>query len=85
MRPETMPVRAGEGMPYVEYDEVQAICSDCGRVFRSEEDLAEHQAEAHSGQEKAPIPATTVRCSLCKKMFHSTAALRTHNAHEHTG
>ena len=33
-------------MPYVEYDEVEAICSGCGRAFRSEEALAEHQSAA---------------------------------------
>lgn len=38
-------------MPYVEYDEIEAICSDCGRAFRSEEALAAHKEEAHSGLE----------------------------------
>ena len=73
-------------MPYVEYDEVEAICADCGRVFRSEEALADHRAEAHSGQEgrSNPRPAT-VRCSLCRKTFRSTAALQEHNAKAHTG
>jgi len=73
-------------MPYVEYDEVEAICSDCGRVFRSEEALAEHQAEAHSGQEpteRAPTRAASVKCSLCQRTFRSAAALREHNAHAH--
>ena len=73
-------------MPYVVYDEVEAICADCGRVIRSEEALADHRAEAHSGQEGRgdPHPAT-VRCSLCRKMFRSTAALQEHNAKAHTG
>jgi C2H2-type zinc finger len=34
-------------MPYVEYDEVIASCSECGRAFRSEEDLEAHKAEVH--------------------------------------
>jgi hypothetical protein len=34
-------------MPYVEYDEVEAICSDCGRMFRSEEALDAHRQESH--------------------------------------
>ncbi len=73
-------------MPYVEYDEVEAICADCGRVFRSEEALADHRTEAHSGQEgnSGPHPAT-VRCSLCRKTFRSTGALQEHNAKAHTG
>ncbi len=73
-------------MPYVEYDEVEAICADCGRVFRSEDALADHRAEAHSGKESAPEPPTAqVRCSLCQKMFRSAAALQEHNARAHTG
>ena len=73
-------------MPYVEYDEVQAICADCGRVFRSEEALADHRAEAHSGQEgESEHPPTLVRCSICRKQFRSTAALQGHNAKAHTG
>ncbi|HLM91149.1 MAG TPA: hypothetical protein VK424_03755 [Thermoplasmata archaeon] len=34
-------------MPYVEYDEVEAVCADCGRIFRSEEALALHRLESH--------------------------------------
>jgi hypothetical protein len=41
-------------VPYVEYDEVEAICSDCGRTFRSEEALELHRAESHQ-----PIDTTT--------------------------
>lgn len=74
-------------MPYVEYDEVEAICSGCGRVFRSEEALAEHQSEAHSGQE-SPVQRgarkPTVKCSLCDQKFPSTIALREHSARAHT-
>jgi len=73
-------------MPYVEYDEVEAICSDCGRVFRSEDALAEHQAEAHSGTEasdRAPSRAPIVKCSLCRETFRSATALREHNRKAH--
>ena len=73
-------------MPYVEYDEVEAICADCGRVFRSEDALAEHQAEAHAGQEateSSPDHEATVRCSLCRQKFRSATALREHNARAH--
>ena len=73
-------------MPYVEYDEVEAICADCGRVFRSEEALADHRAEAHSGQEgRSEHHHAPVRCSICRKTFRSTAALQEHNAKAHTG
>jgi DNA-directed RNA polymerase subunit RPC12/RpoP len=74
-------------MPYVEYDEVEAICSDCGRVFRSEDALAEHQSEAHSGKESAAAPTArkpSVKCSLCSRKFLSTTALREHTARAHT-
>ncbi len=73
-------------MPYVEYDEVEAICADCGRVFRSEEALAEHQAEAHAGQEateQSAGPSPAVKCSLCQQKFRSATALREHNARAH--
>jgi hypothetical protein len=35
-------------MPYVEYDEVAAICPECGRMFRSEDDLRTHKEEVHA-------------------------------------
>ncbi|HZY70271.1 MAG TPA: hypothetical protein VFF67_04750 [Thermoplasmata archaeon] len=38
-------------MPYVEYDEVEAICPDCGMIFRSEEALARHRADVHPSEE----------------------------------
>jgi hypothetical protein len=40
-------------MPYVEYDEVVASCSECGRSFRSEEDLETHRGEVHEAPAKA--------------------------------
>jgi uncharacterized C2H2 Zn-finger protein len=73
-------------VPYVEYDEVEAVCADCGRAFRSEEALADHRAEAHAGQQgRDPPHAATIRCSLCQKKFRSAAGLQEHNAKAHTG
>jgi hypothetical protein len=43
-------------MPYVEYDEVVASCSECGRTFRSEEDLEVHKAEVHAAPASPPSP-----------------------------
>jgi uncharacterized C2H2 Zn-finger protein len=40
-------------MPFVEYDEVEAVCPDCGMIFRSEEALEHHQAEVH---QPVPVP-----------------------------
>jgi uncharacterized C2H2 Zn-finger protein len=74
-------------MPYVEYDEVEAICKDCGRAFRSEEALVEHRAEAHSTSVNAPEePARprTVKCSLCRQRFTTTAALQEHTRKAHS-
>ena len=48
-------------MPYVEYDEVEAICPECGRAFRSEEALAVHKEEAHGGLEETRPPRSTGR------------------------
>ncbi len=41
-------------MPYIEYDEVAASCPECGRNFRSEEDLERHLVEVH---ERPAAPA----------------------------
>ena len=73
-------------MPYVEYDEVEAACADCGRLFRSEEALASHRAEAHdpSPTPKEP-PVTSVRCAVCRRSFSSISALSRHNRTSHTG
>ncbi len=75
-------------MPYVEYDEVEAICSDCGRIFRSEDALAAHREEAHAGivarpsvgQRPAPTGAT---CPVCQRPFDSATTLRSHLARAH--
>jgi uncharacterized C2H2 Zn-finger protein len=73
-------------MPYVEYDEVQAVCSDCGRIFPSDDALAAHRTEAHGGLEGPGTsgPAKLIDCSVCHKKFRSTAALTDHNRKAHT-
>ena len=50
-------------MPYVEYDEIEAICPECGRVFLSEEALELHRQDSHAGlEESTPEPhAPTAR------------------------
>jgi uncharacterized C2H2 Zn-finger protein len=73
-------------MPYVEYDEVQAVCSDCGRIFPTDEALAAHRTEAHSGLEPpgGASKPKQIECSVCQKRFRSTAALTDHNRKAHT-
>ncbi len=48
-------------MPYVEYDEVEAVCSDCGRTFRSEEALEAHRLDAHPPGNPATEPVAHPR------------------------
>jgi uncharacterized C2H2 Zn-finger protein len=74
-------------MPYVEYDEVEAICPDCGRIFRSEDALAAHREESHSGLEEPPrvAPPASVRCALCAREFATEASLRSHVTRTHRG
>lgn len=45
----------GTVMPYVEYDEIEAICPECGRVFLSEEALELHRQDSHAGLEEKPV------------------------------
>jgi uncharacterized C2H2 Zn-finger protein len=74
-------------MPYVEYDEVEAICRDCGRAFRSEDALEDHRNEAHASAVKAPEESPrprTVKCSLCRQHFSTTAALLEHTRKAHS-
>jgi C2H2 type zinc finger protein len=74
-------------MPYVEYDEVEAVCRDCGRAFRSEDALDEHRAEAHASAVNAPsepVHPKTVKCSLCRQRFTTTAALQEHTRRAHS-
>ncbi|MGI0132627.1 MAG: hypothetical protein ACREDK_06000 [Thermoplasmata archaeon] len=35
------------GMPYIDYDEVGAVCSFCGRQFPDEEALEGHRRDSH--------------------------------------
>lgn len=78
-------------MPYVEYDEVEAICADCGRIFRSEEALGSHREEAHAGLDRAPGTAgaavaaasPAAECAVCGRRFDSATTLRSHAARAH--
>ena len=72
-------------MPYVEYDEVEAICADCGRIFRSEDALAAHREESHSGGEFAAAPPSSdgLKCLVCGRIFDSPTMLRAHSAKSH--
>jgi len=74
-------------MPYVEYDEVEAICRDCGRAFRSEDALEDHRKEAHASAVNAPEESArprTLKCSLCRLRFSTTAALQEHTRKVHS-
>jgi uncharacterized C2H2 Zn-finger protein len=75
-------------MPYVEYDEVEAICPDCGRIFRSEDALAAHREESHAGI-TSPAAAVTSSpsfpCPECGRPFDSREALRVHRGRSHRG
>ncbi len=72
-------------MPYVEYDENEAVCPQCGSVFRSPEVLEAHLKESHGGPSGPPAPADhrSVRCSLCGATFGSITALERHNRVAH--
>jgi hypothetical protein len=73
-------------MPYVEYDEVEAMCSDCGRAFRSEDALAAHREDSHTGQEESngPVPPSGLPvCPACHARLPSSAALQRHVASTH--
>ena len=74
-------------MPYVEYDEVHSTCSDCGRLFPSEESLADHRRESHAGSEPArgAPPRREFECSVCHQRFRSTVNLTEHNRRAHMG
>lgn len=71
-------------MPFVEYDEVGAVCAECGRQFPNEEALATHKADSH---DLAPPAAKrhTVACSICRKRFPSIGQLTEHSRRAHTG
>jgi len=73
-------------VPYVEYDEVEAVCPECGAVFRSTDALDAHVRESHAGAaaagSAAPKPKT-VKCSVCGEKFPSISALQRHNKSAH--
>ncbi len=74
-------------MPYVEYDEVEGVCPECGATFRSHETLEAHVQESHAGTggpAKAP-PPQSVRCSVCGAKLASIPALQRHNRQAHVG
>jgi uncharacterized C2H2 Zn-finger protein len=73
-------------VPYVEYDEVEAVCPECGASFRSTETLDAHVRESHTGtsssRPNAP-KAKAVQCSVCGAKFPSVSALQRHNTSAH--
>jgi uncharacterized Zn finger protein len=72
-------------VPYVEYDENEAVCPQCGSAFRSPEVLEAHRRESHGETGGgAPSPSRkTVRCSVCGARLPSIAALERHNRTAH--
>ena len=74
-------------MPYVEYDETEAVCPQCGSAFRSVEVLETHVAESHAepGAEASKGVPKAVRCSVCGARLSSITALQRHNREAHVG
>ncbi len=72
-------------MPYVEYDENEAVCSQCGSAFRSPEVLEVHLRESHTGPKPPTVPEGTrsVKCSVCGERLSSVSALGRHNRQAH--
>jgi len=73
-------------VPYVEYDENEAVCPQCGSVFRTPEVLEAHLKESHEGQgggPSTPPKKKTVRCSVCGARLSSITALERHNREAH--
>lgn len=82
-----MDPRPSSRVPFVDYDETRAVCSDCGRNFPSEESLAEHQRDTHAPAAERHSPtrsAPKVACAVCGGRFPSVAALAAHNRAAHT-
>jgi uncharacterized C2H2 Zn-finger protein len=69
-------------VPYVEYDETEAVCPQCGSAFRSPEVLEAHLQESHGEPAPSDRPKA-VRCSVCGESFSSIAALGRHNRQAH--
>jgi uncharacterized Zn-finger protein len=74
-------------VPYVEYDESEAVCPQCGSAFRSVEVLEAHVRESHAapGADVAKGSTKSVRCSVCGARLASIAALQRHNRQAHVG
>ena len=72
-------------MPYVEYDETQAVCPHCGAAFRSPEILEEHLKDSHGGPAggAAAERPKKVSCSVCGALLTSISALQRHNREAH--
>jgi uncharacterized C2H2 Zn-finger protein len=72
-------------VPYVEYDETQAVCPHCGSAFRSPETLEAHVRESHEGQSSAAseVRPKQVTCSVCGARLPSVTALERHNRTTH--
>jgi hypothetical protein len=75
-------------MPFVEYDEVDAVCSECGRPFRSQELLDAHRAESHQVEDVSRRPSPSdgkVICGKCHLEVSDAAALQQHMRVAHRG
>jgi hypothetical protein len=73
-------------MPYVEYDELGSACSECGRPFRSEEDLEEHRRSVHAaeGEPRALSRRVQLRaCPVCGERISGASAFRLHRRSAH--
>ena len=72
-------------MPYVEYDENEAVCPQCGSAFRSPEVLEAHRKESHGDSGGGPPPPSrkSVLCSVCGARLSSIPALERHNREAH--
>lgn len=72
-------------MPYVEYDENEAVCPQCGSSFRSEEILEAHVRESHAdpADQGGADRNRTVLCSVCGASLPSVNALVRHNRIAH--
>jgi len=72
-------------VPYVEYDENEAICPQCGSAFRSPEVLEAHLRDSHGtpGRGAPAEKPKVVRCSVCGARFSSITALGRHNREAH--
>lgn len=74
-------------MPYVEYDETEAVCPQCGSTFRSAESLETHVRDSHGspGGEAPVSEPRAVQCSVCHTRLPSVTALQRHNRQAHVG